>query len=340
MKRLLILVMITVFTLVGCQSNDSQAKSTTTKTQNDETSALRKVTVVLDWTPNTNHTGLYVAKENGYFEQQGLDVEIIQPGDAGADQLVATGNAEFGVSYQESITFARTQDVPIVSIAAVIQHNTSGFASPAAKNITSPKDFENRVYGGWGSPIEQAVLKTLMNTENADIEKLDIVNAGDLDFFTMANKGIDFAWIYYAWTGIEAKLRGEDINMVYLTDYSEKLDYYTPVLATNETMINDDPNTVKAFVKAASQGYQFAIDNPEEAAAIFSNAVPELDAELVLESQKWLSSKYQDDAPRFGEQKLEVWKNYADWLKENGVLEGEFNPEDAFTNEFLPKEGE
>jgi len=340
MKRLLILVMITVFTLVGCQSNDSQAKSTSTKTQNDETSALRKVTVVLDWTPNTNHTGLYVAKENGYFEQQGLDVEIIQPGDAGADQLVATGNAEFGVSYQESITFARTQDVPIVSIAAVIQHNTSGFASPAAKNITSPKDFENRVYGGWGSPIEQAVLKTLMNTENADIEKLDIVNAGDLDFFTMANKGIDFAWIYYAWTGIEAKLRGEDINMVYLTDYSEKLDYYTPVLATNETMINDDPNTVKAFVKAASQGYQFAIDNPEEAAAIFSNAVPELDAELVLESQKWLSSKYQDDAPRFGEQKLEVWKNYADWLKENGVLEGEFNPEDAFTNEFLPKEGE
>lgn len=340
MKRLLILVMITVFTLVGCQSNDSQAKSTSTKTQNDETSALRKVTVVLDWTPNTNHTGLYVAKENGYFEQQGLDVEIIQPGDAGADQLVATGNAEFGVSYQESITFARTQDVPIVSIAAVIQHNTSGFASPAAKNITSPKDFENRVYGGWGSPIEQAVLKTLMNTENADIEKLDIVNAGDLDFFTMANKGIDFAWIYYAWTGIEAKLRGEDINMVYLTDYSEKLDYYTPVLATNETMINDDPNTVKAFVKAASQGYQFAIDNPEEAAAILSNAVPELDAELVLESQKWLSSKYQDDAPRFGEQKLEVWKNYADWLKENGVLEGEFNPEDAFTNEFLPKEGE
>jgi len=340
MKRLLILVMITVFTLVGCQSNDSQAKSTTTKTQNDETSALRKVTVVLDWTPNTNHTGLYVAKENGYFEQQGLDVEIIQPGDAGADQLVATGNAEFGVSYQESITFARTQDVPIVSIAAVIQHNTSGFASPAAKNITSPKDFENRVYGGWGSPIEQAVLKTLMNTENADVEKLDIVNAGDLDFFTMANKGIDFAWIYYAWTGIEAKLRGEDINMVYLTDYSEKLDYYTPVLATNETMINDDPTTVKAFVKAASQGYQFAIDNPEEAAAILSNAVPELDAELVLESQKWLSSKYQDDAPRFGEQKLEVWKNYADWLKENGVLEGEFNPEDAFTNEFLPKEGE
>ncbi|MFC7686488.1 ABC transporter substrate-binding protein [Ureibacillus sp. GCM10028918] len=339
MKRFYIFVMIAVFALVGCQSNVAQTNSTSNE-QTNETNELEKVSVVLDWTPNTNHTGLYVAKENGYFEEQGLDVEIIQPGDAGADQLVASGNAEFGVSYQESITLARTQDVPIVSIAAVIQHNTSGFASPAAKKIASPKDFEGQVYGGWGSPIEQAVLETLMNTENADINKLDIVNAGDADFFTMTNQGIDFAWIYYAWTGIEAELRGEDINMVYLTDYSEKLDYYTPVLATNEKMIEEKPETVKAFVAAASQGYQFAIEKPEEAAAILSKAAPELDTELVLESQKWLADKYQDDAPRFGEQKLEVWQNYAEWMKENGVLEGDFDPEAAFTNEFLPKEGE
>ena len=338
MKKLFILVMIAVLALVGCQSKESQ---TETKT-NEQTAEkeLEKVTVVLDWTPNTNHTGLYVAKEKGFFEEQGLDVEIIQPGDAGADQLVASGQAEFAVSYQENITLARTQNVPIVSIAAVIQHNTSGFASPADKNIDSPKDFENRVYGGWGSPIEQAVLETLMNTEKADIDKLDIVNSGNADFFTMANQGIDFAWIYYAWTGIEAELRGEDINMVYLTDYSEKLDYYTPVLATNENMIEEKPETVKAFVTAASQGYQFAIESPEDAAAILSKAAPELDSELVLESQKWLADKYQDDAPRFGEQKLEVWQNYAEWMKENGVLEGEFNPETAFTNEFLPEKGE
>ncbi|QCR31216.1 ABC transporter substrate-binding protein [Lysinibacillus sp. SGAir0095] len=338
MKRLYILVMMAVFALVGCQSNETETDSNASNEQPKEN--LEKVTVVLDWTPNTNHTGLYVAKENGYFEEQGLEVEIIQPGDAGADQLVASGKAEFGVSYQESITLARTQDVPIVSIAAVIQHNTSGFASPADKNIDSPKDFENRVYGGWGSPIEQAVLETLMNTEKADIDKLDIVNSGNADFFTMANQGIDFAWIYYAWTGIEAELRGEDINMVYLTDYSEKLDYYTPVLATNENMIEEKTETVKAFVTAASQGYQFAIKNPEDAAAILSKAAPELDTELVLESQKWLADKYQDDAPRFGEQKLEVWQNYADWMKENGVLEGEFTPETAFTNEFLPEKGE
>lgn len=334
MKKLFTLLIMTVFALVGCQSQSNDSETNSVSDTNKE---LKKVSVVLDWTPNTNHTGLYVAKEKGYFEEQGLDVDIIMPGEAGADQLVASGNAEFGVSYQESITLARTQGVPIVSVAAVIQHNTSGFASPADLNITSPKDFEGKTYGGWGSPIEQAVLQTLMTVDQADINKLDIVNAGNADFFTMKNQGIDFAWIYYAWTGIEAELRGEKINMVYLTDYTEKLDYYTPVLATNEELIAKNPDTVKAFVTAATQGYEFAIENPEEAANILSAAVPELDSELVLESQKWLSTKYQDDAPRWGEQKLEVWKNYADWMTEHGVLEGEFDPEKAFTNEFLPE---
>lgn len=336
MRKFALLFIIAVLALVGCSSNDATNEATETNNTNDN--ELEKVTVVLDWTPNTNHTGLYVAKENGYFEEQGLDVDIIMPGEAGADQLVASGKAEFGVSYQEAITLARTQDVPIVSIAAVIQHNTSGFASLADKNITSPKDFEGKVYGGWGSPIEQAVLETLMVNDDADIEKLDIVNAGDTDFFTMAEKNIDFAWIYYGWTGIEAELRDQEINIVYLTDYSEKLDYYTPVLATNEKMIKENPETVKAFVAAAAKGYEFAIENPEDAANILTAAVPELDADLVVASQKWLADKYKDDAPRWGEQKLDVWKNYADWMKENNVLEGEFDPESAFTNDFLPTE--
>ncbi|EON72328.1 ABC transporter substrate-binding protein [Lysinibacillus sphaericus] len=326
MKRWLLILVAALLTLVGCNEKEDKKES----------NALKKVSVVLDWTPNTNHTGLYVAKKLGYFEEQGLDVDILLPGDAGADQLVASGKAEFGVSYQEAITQARVQQVPLVSIAAVIQHNTSGFASLAANGITSPKDFEGKTYGGWGAPLEQAVLQSLMQTENADVNKLDIVNAGDLDFFTMLQKDIDFAWIYYAWTGIEAELRGEKLNMMYLTDYSEQLDYYTPVLATNEKMISQNPDTVKAFIAAAAKGYEYAISQPKEAADILLEAAPDLDKELVHKSQEWLADKYQDDATQWGEQKLAVWKNYADWMTSNKVLEGEFNPEKAFTNDFLP----
>lgn len=298
---------------------------------------LQKVKVVLDWTPNTNHTGLYVARDKGFFEEQGLDVEIIQPGQEGAEAMVAAGNAEFGISYQESVTMARIAEVPLVSIAAVIQHNTSGFASPKEKGIDSPKKFEGMRYGGWGAPVEEAVIDALMREDGGDVGKVNIMSIGDSDFFAAVKRDIDFAWIYYAWTGVEAELRGEELNMVYLTDYSEKLDYYTPVLVTSEKLIGDNPELVGAFTAGAAAGYQFAIDNPEEAADVLIAAEPDLNPELVKASQKWLSPRYQDDAPRWGEQKQSVWENYADWMFERQLLEKELDAEKAFTNEFLPQ---
>ncbi|MDW4526045.1 ABC transporter substrate-binding protein [Rossellomorea marisflavi] len=303
-----------------------------------EKDKLKKVSVVLDWTPNTNHTGLYVAKEKGYFEKQGLDVDIIMPGEAGADQLVASGKADFGVGYQEGVTQARVQDVPIVSIAAIIQHNTSGFAAPKDKGITKPEDFEGKTYGGWGSPVEEAVMGSIMKQEGADVKKVNFVNMGDTDFFTAVKRDIDFAWIFYGWTGIEAELRGEELDMMYVKDYSDKLDYYTPVLTTNESHIKDDPDTVKAFLKAATEGYEYSIEHPDEAGKILLKEAPDLDEELVMKSQEWLAPKYKDDAERWGEQKAEVWKNYADWMFDNGLLEKKLDSQKAYTNEFLPGE--
>ncbi|MEK5172648.1 ABC transporter substrate-binding protein [Heyndrickxia sp. FSL W8-0496] len=328
-KWLMIIVSSLLLLTTACSNNNDSA--------NSKKKGLKHVTVVLDWTPNTNHTGLYVAKEKGYFKDEGLDVDIIQPGEAGADQLVAAGKAQFGISAQESITEARIQGVPIVSIAAIIQHNTSGFASPKEKNITSPKDFENKTYGGWGAPVEKAVLDSLMKKEHADVEKTKIINMGETDFFTAVKRDIDFAWIYYGWTGVEAELRGEKINMVYLTDYSNKLDYYTPVLTTNEKMIEKDPETIKHFLAATSKGYTYAIDHPDDAADLLIKAVPDLDSKLVKASQKWLSPKYQDDAARWGEQKQEIWENYASWMYDNHLLDKKLDSKKAFTNQYLPK---
>ncbi|MBD1380275.1 ABC transporter substrate-binding protein [Metabacillus arenae] len=330
MKKWVIFILTAVL-LIGCNSESNSSEN------GEKPQEKKKVSIVLDWTPNTNHTGLYAAKEKGYFKDEGLDVEIMMPGEAGADQLVASGKANFGISAQESLTQARAQGVPLVSLAAIIQHNTSGFASPVDKQIKTPKDFEGKTYGGWGSPTEQAVIDSVMKLENADVNKVDILNTGDTDFFTAVERDVDFMWIYYGWTGVEAELRGVDLNMIYLTDITEKLDYYTPVLTSSEQMLEKDPETVKAFMNAVTKGYQFAIENPQEAADILIKAEPDLDPELVKKSQEWLSPKYQDDAERWGEQKLEVWKNYADWMNENGLIEGEFDPEKAFTNEYLPE---
>lgn len=298
-----------------------------------------KVTVVLDWTPNTNHTGLYTALENGYYKDQGLDVEIVQPPEGGAASLVASGKADFGISYQEEVTYAKTSDdpLPIKAIAAVIQHNSSGFASPKDKNIKTPKDFEGKIYGGWGSESETAAIKAVMEKTGADFDKVTIADIGQDDFFTATTNSVDFAWIYEGWDVVQAKLKNFDLNFIPLNQFDKRLDYYTPVIISNETLLNDNPELAKKFMKATTEGYQFAIDNPEEAAKILVKHAPEIDEELAIESQKFLASKYKDDAPRWGEMKDEVWNNYTAFLKEYSLINKDLKPEDAYTNEFLPQ---
>ena len=273
---------------------------------------LQDVTMVLDWTPNTNHTGLYVALENGYFKDEGLNVKIVQPSEGAAATLVATGKADFGISYQEEVTYAKTSEdpLPIKAVAAVIQHNTSGFASPKSKNITSPKDFEGKIYGGWGSPSEDAILDAVMKNENKDFSKLKVLDVGEDDFFTAVNKNVDMMWIFEGWTGIEAKQREVELNYIPLKDLDKRLDYYTPVIISNEKLLNENPELAKKFLNATSKGYNYAIENPEEAAKILVKHAPEIDENLAIESQKYLANEYISDAKYWGEMKDIVWDNY------------------------------
>jgi ABC-type nitrate/sulfonate/bicarbonate transport system substrate-binding protein len=318
-----------VLGLSGCAAKKEEAPK--------EENKLQKITVTLDWTPNTNHTGLYVAKDKGYYKDLGMDVEIIQPAGGTAEQLVATDKAQFGISYQESVTLARVEDIPVVSIGAVIQHNTSGFASLKEKGIETPKDFEGKRYGGWGSPIEKATLKALMDKDGADVEKVQILTSGAADFFAASEKDVDFAWIFEGWTGVEAKLKGIELNYVDLGKEDPALDYYTPVIITNEKNINENKDLIKKFMEATSKGYADAMKNPTEAADILLKAAPELNKELVVESQKFLSDKYQADAEKWGLQKKEVWENYTNWLFERDLITKKIDTEAAFTNEFLPE---
>ncbi|MBP1931667.1 ABC-type nitrate/sulfonate/bicarbonate transport system substrate-binding protein [Ammoniphilus resinae] len=305
-----------------------------------EAKDLQKVTVMLDWMPNTNHTGLYVAKDKGYYEEQGLAVEIIQPGEGStADQLVAAGKADFGVSYQEAVTQARATEIPLVSIAAVIQHNTSAFASKSEANIQSPKDYEGKRYGGWGSPVEEAVLKAVMDKAGADFSKVENITLGATDFFASIGRDADFEWIYYGWDGVEAKRRGMDLNLQMLKDLDPALDYYTPVLVTNEKHLTDQKELVEKFMSATAKGYEFAIQNHQEAADILLHNAPELNPELVKASQEWVSQKYQEDAAQWGLQKKEVWERYAKWMHDRELIPQMIESEKAFTNEFLPKKG-
>ncbi len=296
------------------------------------------VTLMLDWVPNTNHTGLFVAQERGYFADQGLEVEIIQPGEVFAEQAVVGGAADFGVSFQEQITLARADGVPIVSIAAIIQHNTSGFASRAESDVVTPADWEGLRYGSFGSPFEEPTLRVLMECAGGDFGELEIVDTGYSDPLALLDESqTDLAWIFYGWEGIQAKRAGIDLSVIMMEDWFDCVpDYYTPVLVTSEDTLETRPELVRSFLSAVSRGYSYAIENPEEAASILLEAAPELDIELVRASQAWLSAHYQADASRWGEQKLSVWQEYAQWMLDHGILAQPIDANHAFTVEYLP----
>ncbi len=332
-KRKSLLVTLTlVFTIILSACVAENDKSIETEEELEET------TVILDWTPNTNHTGLYVALENGYYEEEGLDVNIIQPSEGSSNVLIATNQGDFGVSYQEDLTYAVSTDdpLPITAIAAIIQENTSGFGSIKDKNIESPKDFEGKTYGGWGSPSEKAILKTVMEAEDADFDKVSIIDVGESDFLASTSP-IDIVWMFEGWTAIEAELQGIELNYTAVKNLNENLNYYTPILTTNNKIIDEDPEKVEKFLRATAKGYEFSIEDPEEAAYILLKHAPELEEELVLKSQEFLSPEYSKGTDRWGMMDAAVWENYTNFLIDHDLLENKINLEDVWTNEFLPK---
>ena len=333
MKKLGILflgVVLLLGSLTGCQDNREQRL---------EEQMVDEVTFILDWLPNTNHTGIYTALEKGYFEEEGLDIEIIQPADTDANTLVAKGEGDFGVSFQEQVTFARTakNPLPIKAVAAIIQHNTSGFASPAEKGIKSPKDFEGKIYGSWGTNVERAFLKTLMEKEGGDFEKLEILDIISFDFFTSVKENVDFQWIFYGWDGVASEVKDFPINFIKLQDVDPQLDFYTPVIIANEKFLEDRPEVAKKFLRAATKGYEFAIENPEEAVEHLLKHAPETDRDIAIASQKYLAGEYKKGVQRWGEMKLEVWETFGNWMDENELLENKLDAKEAFTNEYLPE---
>lgn len=328
MKKLgvMTLMALMVVSMSGCGGKDHSTEA-----------GQKEVTLILDYLPNTNHTGIYVAQEKGYFDEVGLKVNIIEPGDNETSAtLVAVGKGEFGVSYQEDVTYARAakEPLPIKAIATVIQHNTSGFVSLTSSNINNPKDFEGKTYAGWQSPSEEAVIQAVMKQANADASKLKMVGA-DGSGFASLGKGVDLQWEFEGWAVVRGRMDGYELNYTPLKDLDERLDYYTPVIITNDDMITNDPETVKSFLAAVKKGYEYAIAQPEESAEILHKIIPDTDLDFLKESQAYLSKEYRKDSETWGLMKDEVWNGYTDFMFEYGLIDHKLEASEQYTNEFL-----
>ena len=314
----------------------AMAMSMATAAGAKESEELKKVTVILDYVPNTNHTGMYVALDKGYYEEEGLDVEIIEPTDGATATLVAQQKGTFGISYQEDVTIALTAEdpLPIKAVAAVIQHNTSGFVSLANSGIESPADFEGKTYAGWGGPGESAVLEACMTQAGADFSKLNMV-ISDGSGFEALGKSCDLMWFFEGWDSVMAEMNGCELNYMECRELDERLDYYTPVIIASNAVLESDPDMVSAFLRATSKGYGDTIADPDGAAEILSSHAPDYDVEMLKKSQNYLADKFMEDTDVWGVMKDEVWDNYSSFLQEYGVIEEALPASECYTNEFL-----
>ncbi len=308
MKKLLSMavVAVSVAALTACsQSNESNT-----------------IRFALDWTPNTNHTGLFVALEEGYFADAGLDVEILPYNNTSPDTLVDSGNAEFGISTQSSTTFAKSAGAQIVSVLAPLQTWATGIGVRADRSdISSPKDLDGKVYAGFGDVGEQAGLRQVIQNDGGTGEYETVV-LGTSAYEAVYSGTADFTVSYLAWEGIEAEHSGTPMTYFAYTDYGFP-DAYAITISGNENWLADNPEDATRFVQALQRGYQVAADDPDRAAQDVIDANPGVfsDERLVFESQQMLADNYmKDDTGAVGAQNIEKWSSYSKFLYDNGVL--------------------
>jgi len=364
MKRLyglLLILLIGSLALAGCEMGATPTVpptpsegplATLTDTPAPPTTpsgAQDTVRFALDWTPNTNHTGIYVAQQQGWYAAQGINLQILPYSDANTpDTLVATGQADFGISFEESVVTDRVDKLPVRSVAAVLQTNTSALATLKSSGLDRPAKLAGKRYAGFGTTYEEPVIQTMLKTDGATDPTFKLITANLSGYQALVANQADFLWIYLGWEGVQAKLDSVELNTFLLKDFGVP-DYYTPVIIANERFLADHGDVARRFLAATAQGYEFGVTNPQEAADLLIAGAPAgtfPDPALPRESQAYLAPFYKGDQPHWGLQKADYWSNFPHFIAATGLLKDStgtvVKPEDIdytalYTNDYLPQ---
>lgn len=230
-------------------------------------SAAEKVTVALDWTVNTNHIGLFVARDKGFYREAGLEVDILPYSDTGAGTLVANRIADFGINGTISLFTQKTAGADLKAVYAVVQSETGRVVFNAARGeIKSPRDLDGLTYGGFGSAWENALISTIIRHDGGK-GNFETVTLGTSAYEALANGSVDFTLEVATWEGVEAELKGVKQRSFVYADYGVP-DEHTTLISSSEAYLQANPKVAAGFVQATRRGYQYAADHPDEAAAL------------------------------------------------------------------------
>ncbi|MDR5835678.1 ABC transporter substrate-binding protein [Caballeronia sp. LZ034LL] len=307
---------------------------------------LTTVRFALDWTPNTDHTGLFVAIDKGYFKDAGIDVKVLPYNQTSPDALVSAGVADFGTTFQDAITFSIAAGAKVKSVFAIDQHWASSIGVLASRDdLKSPKDLDGKKFGGVGTPGERAIVsQVIKNAGGKGDFKLITLRSSYIEALKQGT--VDFALPYMAWEGLEAKRAGKPVKYFKYTDYGFP-DAYAVIVVSNPAWLKTHDALAHKFVGALQKGYEFAAAHPEEAAQSLIKLNPSAfqDKDFVVESQKMLSPDYRDAQGKVGPQTVAQWSGLSGFLFRKGLLSGpdgkplttEPNWANYFTNDYLTK---
>ena len=307
-----------------------------------QTGALTPITFCLEWTPNTNHTGFYVAVEKGFYAEAGLDVTIVQPPENGAVEACSAGQAQFAIDGQDTLAPALISDTPmeVTAVAALLQHNTSGIISKAGSGMDRPKGLEGNTYLSWDAPVELAMMENVVSKDGGDWSKVKVIpNTVTEEAQDVLHNPDHAIWVFAGWGKVNADVNKIDTDFFFFKDINPVFDYYTPVVIANNTFLAEHPKEAKAFLAATRKGYEYAIEHPEEAAEILINGDSTKSLvgseDLVRASQEYLNPYYIDDAQKWGYIDPARWDAFYSWLYENKLIEKEIPAGCGFTNDYL-----
>lgn len=279
------------------------------------------VTIALDWTLNTNHIGLVVAQERGFYEEAGLEVELLPYSDTSSSALLAAGSADF--AYLTSLGFmsAKAADADIVALWATMQHENGRLVYNSDNvEITRPADLSGKTYAGFGSAWEAALIGTMIENDGGD-PVWDTVTLGTGAYEALASGAVDFTLEVATWEGVNGKLLGRKQSSFTYADYGIP-DQQNGYIGTREAILNEDPQLVQAFMKATQKGYEWAADHPGEAAGILMQNGEFPNEELVNASMLAIAEGgyLRDGDTPVGQVDPLRFANMARFLFESGVL--------------------
>lgn len=278
-------------------------------------------TLALDWYPNANHAGIYLAEARGLFAAEGLAPRIYTPADpATVLQTVGAGRDDFGISYQTEVLLARAQVVPIVSVAAVVQVPLVVMMTLTESGITRPADLKGRSIGISGVASDDALLSTILGADGLTLGDVEIVNVGYDLLPAIASGRVDaVTGVYWNHETLIADRDGYDVSLLRFEDWGVP-PFYELVLVASEETVARRPEVVQALVRAMGAGYLSATANPDAALAALAAASPDLDTEIEARAIPLSAPTWVDENGAFGVQTAERWDAFGGWLADNGLI--------------------